>query len=465
MFAYIKKQYRSFIEPRAKDQNIKRREVVFNYLLLGTFGLTAMALLTVTYDVLTKSAAYPVVPTVSMLSVFVVAILTIYRLARTDHYTAAALGLAGIYGLIALSTLAIWGLRDTQGAVLLAFFITMIGVLVSARASLFAALFSSLALVVLFALARAGIFRPNTVWLKRPSDFRDVIGLSIAFGVLALVAWLYNREMESALRRAERSEKALTRQKQLLEVTVEKRTRQLQAAQAQKMKQLYHFAELGHISTALLHDLSNHLALLTLDIESLAKVRSNRGAIVKQSQKSIQYIEELVQRVRYQLQGQPVIKAFNIVDEISEAMQLLAYKAKKTQVTLELTADQKRSGFQYFGDFVGFRQSIGNVLTNSIEAYEADDNAKKQRERHVHVEVLHTDEHFIITVTDRGKGIKSGILNKIFEPFYSTRQSGMGIGLFIARQLVEDQFKGRLTVASKAGTGTTFTIQLPRKPK
>ena len=460
----MKKLYALLVKPRSQDQSIKRREVVFNYLLLGTIMLTMVATLLVLYGWITKPAAYALLPIVTILGIFITAVGTIFYLAHNGHYRAAAITLASIYGLAAITLITMWGFRNSQGMVLLAFFIAMVGVLVSARASLFAALLSSGVLVLLSILDYTGAYHPDTDWLKQPSDFADAIGLSIVFGALALVAWLYNREMELSLRRAERSEQALSNQKAQLEVTVIKRTQELQAAQAEKMKQLHHFAELGHVSTALLHDLSNHLALLSLDIESLSAARGGQARVLQQSQRTIRYIEDLVQRVRYQLQGQPMIKTFNVVDEISEAMQLLAYKAKLAHVTLELTADQPRKAFGYHGDFVGFRQIVSNLLNNSVEAYENRPGTNsKPAEKLVLIVVKREAHDLIITITDRGKGIKPNALNKVFEPFYSTRKSGMGIGLFIARQLVEDQFKGHLTVTSKPSVGTVFTIQLPKK--
>ncbi|MGH2482193.1 MAG: ATP-binding protein, partial [Ktedonobacteraceae bacterium] len=65
-----------------------------------------------------------------------------------------------------------------------------------------------------------------------------------------------------------------------------------------------------------------------------------------------------------------------------------------------------------------------------------------------------------ITVSDTGTGIALDQIERIFQPFYTTKAHGIGLGLPISRRLIEDQH-GTLTVESQPGYGATFTIQLP----
>jgi PAS domain S-box-containing protein len=66
-----------------------------------------------------------------------------------------------------------------------------------------------------------------------------------------------------------------------------------------------------------------------------------------------------------------------------------------------------------------------------------------------------------VTVGDTGKGIPEAVLPRLFEPFYSTKKQGLGLGLFTSRSIVE-QHKGTIQVRSRPGKGTTFTVWLPR---
>ena len=66
----------------------------------------------------------------------------------------------------------------------------------------------------------------------------------------------------------------------------------------------------------------------------------------------------------------------------------------------------------------------------------------------------------VVTVTDTGPGIPPAHLARVFEPFFSTKESGIGLGLSITQQVVADH-GGTITAASAPGGGTTFTVTIP----
>jgi signal transduction histidine kinase len=73
-----------------------------------------------------------------------------------------------------------------------------------------------------------------------------------------------------------------------------------------------------------------------------------------------------------------------------------------------------------------------------------------------------SDENVIIKVIDTGIGIREEIIGKIFEPLFTTRQVGTGLGLSSCKSIV-DQHGGAISASSKVGKGTTFTIRMPKK--
>ena len=74
-----------------------------------------------------------------------------------------------------------------------------------------------------------------------------------------------------------------------------------------------------------------------------------------------------------------------------------------------------------------------------------------------------TDDHVEISVIDRGSGIKPEHLESIFNPFFTTKAEGVGLGLAIVSKIV-DQHGGKMTVESEAGKGSVFRIYLPLQP-
>jgi signal transduction histidine kinase len=77
------------------------------------------------------------------------------------------------------------------------------------------------------------------------------------------------------------------------------------------------------------------------------------------------------------------------------------------------------------------------------------------------VNVSVSDSTFTVKVTDNGKGIPKELYDKIFSPNFSTKNSGMGLGLAISKKIVE-QFGGQIDFVSKDQVGTTFTLVFPK---
>jgi len=67
-------------------------------------------------------------------------------------------------------------------------------------------------------------------------------------------------------------------------------------------------------------------------------------------------------------------------------------------------------------------------------------------------------------VRDTGGGIAPDVLARIFEPFFSTKEEGTGIGLYVTQRIIESH-RGTITCASEVGKGTTFRIELPVRPE
>ena len=93
-----------------------------------------------------------------------------------------------------------------------------------------------------------------------------------------------------------------------------------------------------------------------------------------------------------------------------------------------------------------------NVIGNGIDAMEG------RRGRLTVRTAAGPDGYVSISVSDEGAGIED--VERIFEPYFTTKAKGTGLGLIISRQIVEDH-RGRIRVTSKAGVGTTVEIQLP----
>ncbi|MFH2049375.1 MAG: HAMP domain-containing sensor histidine kinase [bacterium] len=104
------------------------------------------------------------------------------------------------------------------------------------------------------------------------------------------------------------------------------------------------------------------------------------------------------------------------------------------------------------------RQVLINLLINSVEACKS-----AGREIKVGVETDQTNDKVIIKIIDYGPGIPKAVLKHIFEPFYSTKISGTGLGLYLCKKIIEEM-NGKIVIKSQSGEKTVAAITLPKKP-
>lgn len=449
------KLYATLIEPHATNPEQRNRELVLNYVLLGLIVLTSLEFTDSLFGFVALGQHYLVYRLVGIFSLLAaLGILYWFARQRQQYRLSAAIIIVALFGLV--STVIIeWGVLTPTGILLFGLVIVMAGILLGSRYALYSALLSTVILVVLEYLKAQKLVTPNLMWMQRPSSLSDVIGFSTIYAVIALILWLYNVQLERSLERARASGAALSRQKDSLARTVRERTRELEAAQLEKFQQIYRFAELGRISSALFHDLANHLTSVSLDIEGLGS--SQKSVLLDRVQEDIGYIDDVVQRVRLQLRGQGSIERFKIVDEINKVTKILRSKVVQAHINLTITAPTKPIYFK--GDIIPFRQIITNLINNAIDAYASSTSSKPKV---IAVDVGIAGNQIIISVTDWGVGIKPISLGQIFQPFYSSKMDGTGIGLFIVKQIVENDLKGTIVASSSSKNGTNFTVTIPR---
>ena len=99
---------------------------------------------------------------------------------------------------------------------------------------------------------------------------------------------------------------------------------------------------------------------------------------------------------------------------------------------------------------------VTNLVKNGIQASENEENPL------IEVKVVSEKDNVKITVADNGKGISDDVKDLIFEPKFTTKSSGMGLGLPMIKNIIE-AYEGSISFSSKIGVGTVFTVILPKK--
>ena len=102
-----------------------------------------------------------------------------------------------------------------------------------------------------------------------------------------------------------------------------------------------------------------------------------------------------------------------------------------------------------------FEWVIENLCKNAVDAMEGSGR--------IELTLMEEAERVVIEVSDNGKGIRKKDLNSVFTPGFTTKKRGWGLGLSLAKRIVEEYHKGRIFVkSSEVGKGTTFRIELRR---
>jgi signal transduction histidine kinase len=99
-----------------------------------------------------------------------------------------------------------------------------------------------------------------------------------------------------------------------------------------------------------------------------------------------------------------------------------------------------------------------NLALNAIQAME------KCAERVLTIRTEHDVEEVTVSFVDTGPGIPVAIQDRLFEPLFTTKETGTGLGLPSCRRIVEDEHHGTIAVDSIEGVGATFTVHLPLAP-
>lgn len=433
---------------RAKKQ--KSSEQMTRIILAGSFAANILITLLLIYSIFVLDNNHAVE------RLFIAALIFCYLLAvafftRNERPKLGAWMLIALYGATGITILLTWGINAPIGILILGFVIILTSVMLGSRHIPAITAFVIAALALLQYLNLAGISAPDSSNLGSASSFGDVMGYSTIFAIFAIISWISGRKTEDTLKRAIAAENELQQERDALAQRVEDQTMKIKAAQQKELKQLYKFAELGQLTTIILHELANYLSVLTLDIEDLKERRENSVAI-KNAKESIFYIDSIIDQVRNQIKTSDNSRIFDSLQVVRESIDQFKKKSSTTNLRLYIQEDS-RNLFYVYGDPLRLTQAINILVTNAVQAA-----AKNDPDIEISVGVV--GRKISLSVKDFGKGISFDNRRTLFQPQKSTKGAGLGIGLYITKQIIETHFKGVISL-SPVAEYTEFVIELP----
>lgn len=450
----LQRLHRLFIQPHSAGIDASRREFILNTLLSGLFAIGSIALLLSAADYYLFHLGSHVSTVVSTLLFWLITVVLLVVSRRGCPQVASVILVALLLATSLQFTLS-WGFGLAIAQLMFALTIVVAGVLFAAPLSIATMILVALLLGAVTYLQTTQMQHPIPYWERQPYQAEDVVGYVAVFAIIGITSWLSNRERDRSLRRARASERALQRERDNLEVKVAERTRALEELQLARLLELQPFVEFGRIGASLVHEIANPLTAATLNLEELS--RGQHSELVRQVQRNLHYLERYLIAARKQIKRESDLKTFSVYAELRQIVHLLHNRARQASVELEL---HKAPSVKLYGDVVKFDQLVANILANAIDATEKVSDPARRR---VTVAVTVRGKTVKITITDHGTGISDAAAEHLFEPFYSTKpsaRSGLGIGLALAKQYVERDFRGSIAVSSSPAKGTTFILRL-----
>jgi two-component system NtrC family sensor kinase len=238
---------------------------------------------------------------------------------------------------------------------------------------------------------------------------------------------------------------------EVLETEIEEATREIKEKHKALIK-TEKLATIGELATGVAHEVRNPLSGIAIALELMQAETENEEhkQTISEILNEIVRLERIVKGL-FQL-GHP--KSLQLIecepnDIVERALSLVNMRAKSKGVTIE---KQLGCGNQFNVDHEQIEQVILNLLINGIDATGSFGTVK--------VETKNCNGTVEIAVSDTGCGFSENDVDKILQPFYSTKERGTGLGLAISNGIVEAH-GGKMHISSKKGSGSRFVVEIP----
>ncbi|HYP28423.1 MAG TPA: ATP-binding protein [Blastocatellia bacterium] len=227
----------------------------------------------------------------------------------------------------------------------------------------------------------------------------------------------------------------------------------------EKLNQAERAAVIGRLTQAVAHEIRNPLNVINLSIDHAStRYAPEDEARRKQFTRLLSSIKDEIARLNRMVSdvlnfGRPARMAVETVDLnqlVGETMSLVRAQADEQGVEVSFENDSEPVRVQ--GDQERLKSCVSNIAINALQAMPGGG--------HLSARVVKNNGYVEVSISDTGVGIPEEALPKIFDAYYSTKQTGFGLGLAVTKKIIEEH-QGSIDVKSEIDGGTTFTLRLP----
>jgi nitrogen fixation/metabolism regulation signal transduction histidine kinase len=230
----------------------------------------------------------------------------------------------------------------------------------------------------------------------------------------------------------------------------------------ERLHEAEHLSRVGQLASGIAHEIRNPLNYISLAIDHLkGEIKATSAESQEEISRIADTIKEEVRKANYMVlnfmnYGRPLKLRRTEVeyrDIIDRALTVLGDKLKEQKVTVRLEIPPDLPPL--YCDQELFRNCLFNFITNAAQSMPEGGV--------ITLGASLADGFFRLTFQDEGEGIAPEDLEKIFQPYFTTKEAGIGLGLAITERIIKEH-GGQISVVSTAGSGTRFTVLMPQFP-
>jgi signal transduction histidine kinase len=309
--------------------------------------------------------------------------------------------------------------------------------------------------------------------LQRRNHFKRILSTLFAFALGIIVSLILADQYTDPIKRIARASQEIARGK-LVRIRDNKRRDEIgvlvksfnemveklseRKELEEKLKKTEQLSMIGQLASGIAHEVRNPLNFLSLSIghirERLAEEHISQGSDINELldslKREIYRVNELINNFLFF--GKPITLKREWITAGALMEDALYMVRDKIRDGIELKTAGADDNMRIYCDREYIRICLINLILNSSQAIEDKGT--------ITVRFATEDGTAYISVADDGKGVEGEDIERIFEPYYSTKKLGIGLGLAITRRFVEEH-GGQISAESRAGQGTTITIKVP----
>lgn len=227
----------------------------------------------------------------------------------------------------------------------------------------------------------------------------------------------------------------------------------------ERLRKAEHLSQIGQLASGIAHEIRNPLNFINLGIDHL---KSEYGLEDSEKRKEFESIIASIKAEIYRLNsminnfleyGRPItlkVEKVFIGDIIEEVIKLAEYKAHEQKIELKVNLAEDITPINI--DKQQIKACLMNIILNAIQAMP--DGGE------ISVNAVSDNSSVVIRIEDNGGGIAKEDMEKIFEPYFTTKIAGIGLGLAITKRIIEEH-NGSITIESRLGHGTAVAMEIP----